>query len=444
MTLAPNPPPLSNGNKNGLFLFFSFLAFFSCGSYTQSVKPTVEVENVVNSVPIEPLFLSPNRVMVVSDDVKEYEQKSTRPQLTPPSSFQNSIIQVPIGQDSFHIKPFRIAMVLPFCFGDEHSKNDKIRNVMLEYFEGAETAFQMLSEEGYQVIVDVYDTRNDSMTTIELTKNPLLALADLMIGPVFDVESQIMENFCSVYQISMVNPLRQVEKKSRTSNHIFNPVIVDSNVHFFAALELIRTFPDVHFMLLNDKTSANYTLRKVFLKAFEQEKKPLPFITEDALDHAIHQHSTKQIMVIAPVTEDGIIQKLLSKTAGRNNIQIVGLESWFDLPIIPFQLWKKNNLIFYNQLFIDHSSDESKKFKEKYATLFSAKPGRYAFLGYDHVRFFTESLCMFGTEFGPFINLYQFPLLHNHFRFVKNDHNVFQNTMVNLLQIQDFNITKVP
>jgi hypothetical protein len=447
MILAQNPRQPLNGNNTHWYVFVIFLALISCRSSAAVLNndrysAKDEITTSINDNPIRPAG-----VVLSSDDKDKTDdlfiKNTNSSDIVIPTNTLNFLPQKTNDMDSFS-NSYRIAFLLPFCFGEDHSKNDKIRQVMIEYFEGAETALHWLYREGYKVIVDVYDTKKDSLTTIELTRNPDVAKADLIIGPIFEVESQIMENFCSIYQIPMVNPLRQYDKSLRTSIHVFNPVIVDSNVHYVAGLEMIRSFPHMKFYLLNDHSTENFKIRKAFLNAFEYKNTPLKYITDESMEAILKTaNASNPIMIIAPISSESLVQKLFSKGASNANVHILGMESWFDFPIIPFQLWKKNNLYFYNQMFIDPQSEENIEFKEQYVNQFGGKPGRYAYLGYDHTRFFVEALCTFGPQFGEHVKDNQFPLLHNSFLFKKDQRSVFNNNIVNILQVQDFYFIKV-
>jgi ABC-type branched-subunit amino acid transport system substrate-binding protein len=447
MILAQNPRPLLNGNSTHWYVFIIFLALISCRSNAAVLNNDrySAKEGIASS--INHNAIKPAGVVISSDDEDKTETlviKNTYMSdiLNPANT--STFLPKGINDTGSFSSSYRIAFLLPFCLGEDHSKNDKIRQVMIEYFEGAETALHWLHKQGYKVIVDVYDTKKDSLTTVELLRNQDLAKADLIIGPIFEVETQIMENFCSIYQIPMVNPLRQYDKSLRTSNHVFNPVIVDSNIHYFAGLEMIHSFPQMTFYLLNDHSAENFKIRKAFLNAFELKNTPLKYITEESIDAIFKSaNPSNPIMMIAPISSESLVQKLLSKGASNAHVHLLGMESWFDFPIIPFQLWKKNNLYFYNQMYIDHQSDENVEFKELYVNQFGGKPGRYAYLGYDHTRFFVEALCTFGSQFGEHLKDSQFPMLHNSFLFKKDERSVFNNTMVNLLQVHDFYFLKV-
>jgi hypothetical protein len=178
------------------------------------------------------------------------------------------------------------------------------------------------------------------------------------------------------------------------------------------------------------------------MKAFNFKHKTLPYVQLNELEPYL-SNSTQNIVIIAPVSAEKLVRDLLNKTAGHKHISVVGLEEWFDFPIIPFSTWEKNNLIFYNTHFINPQLNDIQLINTWYNELFIGTPGRYTYIGYDQVHFFVEALCTFGMNFGSFLTGYNFPLLHNSFNFHGSANDVFNNTMVNILELIDFELFKV-
>lgn len=425
--------PLS-GNKKWLFSIVAFL-LLSCGSVSTSISKERNGNTEENS--------EKNVGVAVATDNNLSSNKETKlaKKETIAVSFRDQIVRIPNIQIVAD-ETYRIVFALPFCFGKGDKTSEKLRDIMMEYFEGAELAIKYLQEQGYTIEVDVFDTKNDAEETRKLTLNPVFAQAHLIIGPVFENEFEVMEKFCSVYQIPIVNPLKQYEKKSKTAVPIFNPVVVDSTKHYHAAIQLIKHYSDKNFILLNDQSKEGFEIRKAFMKAFNFKHKSLPYVQLNELEPYL-SNSTQNIVIIAPVSTEKLVRDLLNKTAGHKHIAVVGLEEWFDFPIIPFSTWEKNNLIFYNTHFINPQLNDIQLINTWYHELFIGTPGRYTYIGYDQVHFFAEALCTFGMNFGSFLAGYNFPLLHNSFNFHGSANDVFNNTMVNILELIDFELFKV-
>lgn len=337
---------------------------------------------------------------------------------------------------------YNLVVMLPFQFQDPTPRLERIKNIMLEYWEGVELAIEALNGQGYNLNVHVFDTQNSPKEVEQILKKDVVKLADLIIGPVFADEVAPVELFCSVYDIPLVNPLRQYQAKLNTSVQIFNPVLVDSNVHYFAALELIKRMPNAQFVLFNDLTQDGFSVRKMIRKAFEQQNRTLKTVeTQEQLAQMVNSNSNEMV-VIAPTKSENLSRQVVSQCAKKSHVTVVGLEDWFDFSMVPFQIWEQANLMFYNQFFVNQNDSVVQQFNEKYADKFLGVPARYSYLGYDHTLFFAEALMAFGPRMGSFFEGHNFKLKHNNFKFIRERDKVFVNSCVNLLKLVDFELIK--
>jgi len=428
MTLAQNLQQLSSGNRTWFF-FALFFLLISCGSQklAKTEKPVSKTETTE-----EPSSKPTPGVKVVTDN-KDYN-KSTK---TTSVTFMGQKFKAPVTK----IEEYKVAIVLPFCFGKGGKQNEQIRDVALEYFEGAELAIEELKARGAKIHVEVFDSQNDSFVVAQLLKGEYLKTVHLIIGPVFDKEFSLVEAHCSVYGIPLVNPLRYYSKTNRTSAPIFNPVAVDSNRNYLAALQLLKHFSTSQFVFYCDGSQECMEAKRAFTRAFTENKRPLPIITAETLKS--HIESSKDLIVIAPFKSDSRAHQLLNVTAGKSNVQVLGHEDWFDFPIIPFTLWEKNNLLFYNNNFVKQDEIEVTLFNENYSYKYGGVPGKFTYIAYDQTLFFVEALTAFGPSFGEFLNGMTFPMFHNAFNFVYLNNDTYENRHINLMRLVDFELVKI-
>lgn len=382
------------------------------------------------------ILVNPKNITKSEHSKSESKESSKKNEVLEPVEFLNNVILAPAQKN----EKIKIAILLPFNIGKSGAYTS-IRETVLEYYEGFELALEELSEEGSEIEVEVYDTKSDSSEVAFILTKPFLKNCNIIVGPVFDHEISQVENFCSVYNIQYVNPLRNYSKKTRTSVPIFNPIAADSNKHYFAALKLIELYPKHQFILVNDNTPQGFTARKGYQKAFSDANIPLKYLSPDELKTSVM--TNVETTVIAPVSSELNVRKVLNIGAGKKDIQILGLEEWFDFPIIPFDLWNKCNLLFFNNYQLDDENTEKIQFEQNYLNKYNANAGKYAYIGYDQARFFIGALCTFGIESYTYIQNKDFPMIHNNFDFKNMGNNVFENSSVNILKLVDFELVKI-
>ncbi|MCK9480362.1 MAG: ABC transporter substrate-binding protein [Bacteroidia bacterium] len=419
-----------SGNKSLLYIS-CILLIVSCGTLSATRKSEVVLQ------PVEDIQTNHNTqsngVVVVTDNKKNQKHNKNNTVV-----FMGQTFQVPAS----NVDEYKIAVILPFCFNKDGKLSEQLRSVSMEYFEGVELALEELRNKGVNVHTEVFDSQNDSNVVANLLKQDYLKKIHLIIGPVYDHELRLVERHCSVYGIPLVSPLRFYAKKNRTSVPVFNPVSDDSNRHYFAALQLIRYYGSHKFVLYNDNTAEGFPARRAFVRAFTEMKKTLPTVTLDALKSTIADG--KDIIVIAPVKSDVSVHHLLNLVAGKKHVQVVGLDDWFDFPIIPFATWAKCNLMFYNNNTVNQQDSEILLFNENYSYKYGGMPGKLSYIGYDQALFFVEALSAFGSNFGAYIQDNIFPLKHTSFQFTHMSNDSYANKFVNLLRLNaDFELEKI-
>src|SRR5690606_37019821 len=104
---------------------------------------------------------------------------------------------------SFEVEPvfkktYKIAVMLPFYLKNATKQQEVVRQVMLDYYEGVELALDELRKSGFNITLKVFDTKSDSTTVVNILKDKDLRDFHLFIGPVYDDEFALVEEYCAV------------------------------------------------------------------------------------------------------------------------------------------------------------------------------------------------------------------------------------------------------
>jgi ABC-type branched-subunit amino acid transport system substrate-binding protein len=423
MTSVQNHRPLLSGNSIRI-LFVLIISAVSCGSLnTTRIGKNQPAESV-------PDKSGHGGGVVITSDKMEKAKTTTK-------VFRGI---------SFEVEPafketYKIAVMLPFYLKNATKQQEAVRQVMLDYYEGVELALDELRKSGFNITLKVFDTKSDSTTVRNILKDKDLRDFHLFIGPVYDDEFALVEEYCAVYNIPLVNPLRFYKKKSATGVRVFSPVCADTSRFFHSSSILLEKFKGHRFIMLNDKTADGFILRKAYKSGFmHYGKKELPVLTLDELK--AYTSDKTPIVILAPTNSENIINNLLNQNAGKKHVKIVGLEDWFELSIIHFSIWDKNNLYFMSHHFVDKEDITTKQMRQAFKEYYGSEPGRYAYIGYDQAGFFCEALCALGARFHYVIEGYQFPVIHNSFKFVDNGNFNYENVSLNFLELVDFKLVR--
>jgi hypothetical protein len=151
---------------------------------------------------------------------------------------QNAVV---VTDDILHTnKELNVLLMLPFCINSPDKF--KVKEKMLDYYEGVELAIKELNNLGVLMNLEVVDTKADSLEVIKILSDEKYQIFDLIIGPVFDHEFVEVEKFCAIYNIPLVSPLRYIPNKTGANYPLINLVTIDSLQYYYNGIHAANAF----------------------------------------------------------------------------------------------------------------------------------------------------------------------------------------------------------
>jgi len=121
-----------------------------------------------------------------------------------------------------------IAIVLPFNYsGNKGVQNLNPNNFIFELYQGLDFAASELKKEGKQLNIRSFDTERNASKVQTILADPFLRQADIIIGPVYPEESELVMVFAERNQIPFINPLSNLNDRFEGLNYayLFRPSI---------------------------------------------------------------------------------------------------------------------------------------------------------------------------------------------------------------------------
>ena len=490
--------------KNGIFLLILFVCTTACdplkkvqpttGNNQQEELDVIEGKRVYNQ--------ETGQYEVVTDVTGEMEtinweeETNTTPPISSdatdsgvsnPNDAANTNNSGPLLDENTDFLPtYNMVLALPFMTHQNYSNDDEINPKSipaLNFYEGAKMAFDVLSNEGINLEVNVLDTKAGEGDTRNLTALSTLQNAHLIIGTFKNSTAKIMAEYAQAKQIPFVSPY--YPHNALVEN---NPYFVQLNpsvfAHTDATIQFLKSrYQDDQIVLVGRKTRRDQGMLNLYQKAHYKysgttDVMPLKQViiedkTSSLEETMLKEHFVKErptIFVIASSQESfayAILRKIdiEKKNFDEENEDIIleddpvivfGQPRWKDFTKISYDTYEKLNLHVTSESFIDPNDPSIIAFRQNFFNRYGTLPTDQAIQGYDTVLFFGRQLKNKGTGFLNTLDQEVGNALHTQYaidrvitkqREVSDDNlNAFdqhENSKIHILEFRGFQFLKV-
>jgi predicted negative regulator of RcsB-dependent stress response len=119
-------------------------------------------------------------------------------------------------------------VILPFTSSPSASASSIDQSSFLfELYQGIDFAVKRLEEEGKQVTLHTFDSKRDMNHLAELLKDPVIAKADVIIGPIYPDEIDLVSSFAETAKIPLIHPLSNLGERFENTqySYLFRPSV---------------------------------------------------------------------------------------------------------------------------------------------------------------------------------------------------------------------------
>ena len=336
---------------------------------------------------------------------------------------------------------FRLAILLPLLISqnDTVAYSDTLAQEhfrFYEFLEGIYLAIDSLRLEGLNMTVEVFDTERNADTIRNFINNNRLKGVDLIIGPVFPNEIEVVAEFARSKHIPMVSPLSTYDVVNG------NPYAFQIRNKLPKQIELATTYLGSKYKQnvlvigrLPEKSNPSFTrfldnldtqlkdqdpLKKASFKTIYFTEATRSFINSDSVKIDIDSYlsSSGSNFIILPSEEEvfttELINQLNLKTV-THKIHVFGLNQWVFKELDLSNLYNLNLELycdFEEEPFIDFSDPLVLNFCRKYKQNWNIEPSRYSFQGFDIAFYFSRALFQFGRNLTGNVSCWNQYLIH--------------------------------
>ncbi|MCU0473208.1 MAG: LysM peptidoglycan-binding domain-containing protein [Bacteroidales bacterium] len=309
----------------------------------------------------------------------------------------------------------------------------------IEMYQGILIAADTLRTLGLNINLHVFDIKNDTVELRRLIRKGSLAVMDLIIGPVYSSNLEIITDYARDLGIPVVSPVPLFNNSALTGN----PGLFIANASLEVAqnrlARKLSEYYDKNIVFIHtDSAGVDPDVKRFKEKIITELSNRLPYeeikfkefmffsrsaFDNDSINRLGHtlSYDTENIIVIATEDAPVISEALMNIFAlsRKYNVNVFGYPAMRGLVNLDPKYFFDLDLLIYSPYWIDYSKKDVMHFSTIFRKKFLTEPGEmsYAWIGYDVAYYFLSGLAIHGNEFLIHPEIHNPDLLHTEFDF---------------------------
>lgn len=334
------------------------------------------------------------------------------------------IVETP---ETIHKDVYTVSVLFPFVVNTiDVSPTRKRNQFVLDLYEGMQLALDTLARQGIKISLRAYDTERNPDRIKSLLLMRELKSSDMIVGPLYSEENSMIQEYSSVNQINLFNPISNNYDliKDNFYGFLFQPsneTLGSQSAEYLASVKRNKKC----MVFYGESKKDSIQAASFVLKAKESGMKVL------RSERVTKETSRKILEILATPTEfdefkypkqftlpkdslgsvfvasdDPLIYtKVISSVETRkDSVTIVGSESWLDQAAVDYSKYESLKIVLYAPNFSAESNAAYQNFQRKFVkehgrNSSSAPYSNYAKIGYDFMLFAGNTLKKHGVYF---------------------------------------------
>lgn len=336
---------------------------------------------------------------------------------------------VPEAPKTFFKDIYSVSVLMPFMINTlEPSATKKRNQIVLDFYEGMKLAADTLNKQGIAISLRAYDTDRDPEKIKTALATAELKNTDLLVGPFFQEENKVIQDFSQTNRINVFNPF---------SN---NSDIIGTNPYAFLFQPSFETLGRKSGEFLINRAANRKKTCMVFYGTSRRDSILAANFMQVAREkgvrvmgsHRIARENVKAILnILATPTEydefkypsqftlrkdslgsifvasdDALLySKVVSGVETRNDgIMLLGSSQWLDETVVDLEKYESLSIALMAPGYINPDSRQYPQFARKFIKTHGRTPSEYAKTGYEFMLFVGNQLKKNGVFFQEGMN----------------------------------------
>jgi tetratricopeptide (TPR) repeat protein len=334
---------------------------------------------------------------------------------------------IPTAPKTFFKDIYSVSVMMPFMVSTLDPSPVKKRNqIVLDFYEGMKLAADTLNKQSIKISLRAYDTERDNNKTKNLLNTEEIKNTDLIVGPFFQEENKIIQDFSRANKINVINPFTNNTEfiSQNPYGFLYQPsfeTIGKKSAEFLAAQSRKK-----NCIVFLGTTRRDSVLAANFVKAASEKGLKIlaqKEIGKDNIKSILNYLATPteydefkypkeftlkkdSVGSIFVASDDPLIYtKVLSGVETRNdNILVLGSENWMEQTAFDIEKFETLNIRLAAPNFTPTSDPRYQLFLRKFIKTHGRIPSVYAKMGYELMWFMGHQLKENGVYFQEAFN----------------------------------------
>ncbi|MCH7409044.1 ABC transporter substrate-binding protein [Belliella sp. DSM 111904] len=297
-----------------------------------------------------------------------------------------------------------VAVVLPFSQSSgAQSARINTSNFIFELYQGISFALDEAKRKGVKVNVKAFDTQRNIARMKNIFADPFFDKADVIIGPLYPDEVDMMSPFAEGKGIPFINPLSNIDDKLENFEYayLFRPSIgaISNGILDFARKEVSgRRIAVAYTSATRDESLAKRLSDQASSKGFQivnfekvDERSIRGFFDKVNLKRGGGAPAADMIVIL---TDDPNIASptfQLMESISRD-IPVLVMDSWLYFNFANYEMIQQDNFHFISNNTAKLGSKELEDFRESFFQKYHIYPSLNAHLGYELMSWLSNTL----------------------------------------------------
>ena len=296
-----------------------------------------------------------------------------------------------------------IAMILPFNYsGGSGVQSFNSGNFVFELFQGINFALKEFKDKGVKINVKTFDTERDLDKLRNILIDPFMQQVDLIIGPIYPDETEIVMAFAEKNDVPFINPLSNIDDRlvELEYAYLFRPSVASlSN----ALIEYLRkNVEGKKLAIAYSNTVRDEQLAKKIAESSERfgyvnmvnRQVSNRDINRFFDDVQLRYDSLTVADIVVILSDDPNIASSTFGFMESQNVKIpvVVLDSWLNFNFASYEMLESQNFVFLGNNTMDFSSEHLKQFRTDFYKKHLIYPSSNSHLGYELIYWIVETI----------------------------------------------------
>jgi len=287
-----------------------------------------------------------------------------------------------------------VALILPFNYsGGAGVANLPAANFVFELYRGILHAVNEAQRKGIKVELRAFDTERKPEQIEKILNDPFFSKADVIVGPIYPEEIEVVATFARERKIPFVNPLSNINESltSKDEAFLFRPSTISLAR---SAVNYLKRFQGKRVALAYSGTIRDELLAKNFeifarsegitiVKSQKVASKDMrSFFDQVGISEGIS--GSKADMIVIFSDDPNIASPTFSLVESlSSSVPIIVMDSWLYFNFASYEMMEAQDFHFISNNTPNLSSPAVEEFRRSYFEHFKTFPGLNSYLGYE-------------------------------------------------------------